>query len=72
MRFEQYLTAGATGCDGGGEKFSGGVGGGDGENEYGTFGVASVSIENGATLGAGTTGIGGVLLIASANDFAVV
>ena len=70
--FEQYLTAGATGCDGGGEKLSWSVGGGDGENEHGTFGVAGVGIENGATLCAGATGVGGVFLIASANDFAIV
>ena len=70
--FEQYLTAGATGCDGGGEKFSGCVGGGNGENEYGTFGVAGVGVENGATLCAGATGVGGIFLITPANDFAVV
>ena len=72
LRFEQNLTAGTTGCEGGGEKLSGGVGSGNGENEYGTFGVASVSIENGAALGTGATGIGGIFLIASANDFAIV
>ena len=72
LRFEQHLTAGATGCDGGGEKLSWCVGGSNGENEHGTFGVAGVGIENGATLGAGATGIGGVLLIASADDFAIV
>ena len=72
LRFEQYLTAGSAGCDGGGEKLSGGVGSGNGENEYGTFGIAGVGIENGATLGAGATGVSGVLLIASANDFAIV
>ena len=72
LRFEQHLTASATGRDGGGEKFSGCIGGGNGEDEYGTFGVASVGIENGATLCAGATGIGGVFLIASADDFAVV
>lgn len=66
------MTAGTTRRDGGGEKFSGCVGGGNGEDEYGTFGVASVGIENGATLCAGATGIGGVFLIASADDFAVV
>ena len=66
------MTAGATGRDGGGKKFSGGVGSGDGENEYGTLGVAGVGIENGAALGTGATGIGGVLLIASADDFAIV
>ena len=72
LRFEQYLTAGTTGCDGGGEKLSWSVGGGNGKDEYGAFGVASVSIENGATLCAGATGIGGIFLIASANDFAIV
>lgn len=72
LRFEQYLTAGATGCDGGGEKLSWCVGGGNGKDEYGTFGVASVGIENGAALCAGATGVGGIFLIASANDFAIV
>ena len=72
LRFEQYLTAGATGCDGGGEKLSGCVGSGYGENEDGTFGVAGVGVENGATLCAGATGVGGIFLIAPANDFAVV
>ena len=72
LRFEQYLTAGTTGCDGGGEKLSRCVGGGNGEDEHGALGVASVSIENGAALCAGATGIGGIFLIASANDFAIV
>ena len=72
LRFEQHLTAGATGRDGGGEKLTWCVGGGDGENEYGTFGVASVGVENGATLCACATGVGGIFLIASANDFAIV
>ena len=72
LRFEQYLTAGAAGGDGGGEKLSWCVGGGNGKDEYGTLGVAGVGVENGATLGTGATGIGGVLLIASADDFAVV
>lgn len=72
LRFEQYLTAGAAGRDGGGEKLAWCVGGGNGKDEYGTFGVAGVGIENGAALCAGATGVGGIFLIASANDFAIV
>ena len=72
LRFEQHLAAGATRSDGRSEKFSRRVGSRNGEGEYGTLGMARVGVEDGAALCAGATGIGGIFLIASANDFAVV
>ena len=70
--FKQYLAAGATGSDGRSKKFAGRVGCRNGEGEHGTLGEACVGVENGAALGASATGVGGIFLIASANDFAVV
>ena len=72
LRFEQHLATGATRSNGRREKFSGRVGCRNGEGEHGTLGEACVGVENGAALGAGATGIGGVLLIASADDVAIV